>query len=95
MGKYAGSSPKNLTAANDEFAAMIPGELVYDNKNRKGYMYVQFDNGAGDVAWRNEIDGRIYIMLTSQGGAGPGNTIHQEADPAWKVGLQLFWPPLP
>ena len=50
MGKYATSAPKNLTATNDEFAQATLGELVYDSKNRKGYMYVQFDNGAGNVA---------------------------------------------
>lgn len=50
MGLYATSAPKNLTSANDEFAVMRPGELVYDVVNRKAYQYVQFDNGAGNVA---------------------------------------------
>lgn len=50
MGSYASSAPKNLTSSNDEFAIMRPGDQVRDVVNRKNYQYVQFDNGAGNVA---------------------------------------------
>lgn len=44
------AAPSNVESSDDVDPVTPPGTVVADSKNGKRYMYVKFDNGAGNVA---------------------------------------------